>query len=95
MTGLARATLARYVSGGTMPSVKVGRSRLVPAAWVSELLDRAEAAAPNRTAAHVPDCGTLTAYRRHLRRGEKPCGACRVANADASRARRATQVAGS
>ena len=24
-------------------------------------------------------CGTLAAYRRHSRRGEKPCEACRIA----------------
>lgn len=31
-------------------------------------------------------CGTTAAYRRHLRKGEKPCGACRDANAAAKRA---------
>jgi hypothetical protein len=29
-------------------------------------------------------CGTLSAYRRHLRHGEQPCAACRAANAAAS-----------
>ena len=30
-------------------------------------------------------CGTLAAYRRHLRHGETPCAECRQANADADR----------
>ncbi|MDR1266595.1 MAG: hypothetical protein LBK42_13820 [Propionibacteriaceae bacterium] len=30
-------------------------------------------------------CGTQAAYRRHLRHGEKPCGACLAANTIASR----------
>lgn len=32
-------------------------------------------------------CGTLAAYRRHLRRDETPCQACRDANAAAQRQR--------
>lgn len=32
-------------------------------------------------------CGTEAAYRRHYRRGEKPCAACREANRRASQAR--------
>lgn len=94
ITGLARPTLSRYAAEGMMPSVKVGRNRLVPAAWVRELLDRAAASAPSRADARVPRCGTLTAYRRHLRRGEEPCGPCRAANADASRIRRAAAADG-
>ncbi len=30
-------------------------------------------------------CGTLAAYRRHLRHGETPCAACRVANVERQR----------
>lgn len=33
-------------------------------------------------------CGTVAAYRRHLRNGETPCAPCRAANADRSRQRR-------
>lgn len=36
--------------------------------------------------ADVAPCGTLAAYRRHLRAGEKPCTACRNANRDVKRA---------
>ncbi len=36
--------------------------------------------------ADVAPCGTLAAYRRHLRAGEKPCTACRQANRDVKRA---------
>ncbi|QVQ51324.1 hypothetical protein J4H86_21280 [Spiractinospora alimapuensis] len=32
-------------------------------------------------------CGTTSAYRRHRRRGEKPCADCRAAEAAAARAR--------
>jgi hypothetical protein len=39
---------------------------------------------------NLEPCGTLAAYRRHSRRGEKPCEACRVArNADGQARRRA------
>ena len=34
-------------------------------------------------------CGTEAAYRRHLRRGEKPCYECRVASSEARSRRRA------
>ena len=34
----------------------------------------------------VAPCGTLAAYRRHLRHGENPCPACRRANRDVKRA---------
>ena len=34
----------------------------------------------------VAPCGTLAAYRRHLRHGEEPCPACRRANREAKRA---------
>jgi hypothetical protein len=27
-------------------------------------------------------CGTLSAYKRHLYRGEKPCDACKAANTE-------------
>lgn len=37
-------------------------------------------------------CGTLAAYRRHGRHGEKPCQPCRQANADAQRAKRTPAV---
>lgn len=33
-------------------------------------------------------CGTMAAYRRHLRRGEDPCDECREANTAASAASR-------
>lgn len=33
-------------------------------------------------------CGTVAAYRRHLRRGQEPCPLCRAANSLTSRARR-------
>lgn len=33
--------------------------------------------------------GTISAYSRHLNRGETPCGECRAANAAHARARRA------
>ena len=32
-------------------------------------------------------CGTVAAYRRHLRHSEQPCTACYAANAAYSRAR--------
>ena len=32
-------------------------------------------------------CGTVSAYKRHLRHGETPCAACRAANAAAARER--------
>jgi hypothetical protein len=39
---------------------------------------------------NLEPCGTLAAYRRHGRAGEKPCEACRVArNADSQARRRA------
>ena len=34
---------------------------------------------PGRPA--VQPCGTVAAYKRHLRHGEQPCVACRTANA--------------
>ncbi len=34
--------------------------------------------------AAVKPCGTLAAYRRHLRRGEPPCESCRQANSRAN-----------
>lgn len=34
-------------------------------------------------------CGTVSAYRRHVRLGEEPCEACRSANAEARRTARA------
>jgi hypothetical protein len=33
-------------------------------------------------------CGTLAAYRRHLKNGELACQACRAANAEHTRAHR-------
>lgn len=38
------------------------------------------------------ECGTPAAYRRHLRRGETPCGACRAAWAHQVRAIRRKRV---
>ena len=39
---------------------------------------------------NLEPCGTLAAYRRHSRAGEKPCEACRVRrNADSQARRRA------
>ena len=39
---------------------------------------------------NLEPCGTLAAYRRHSRAGEKPCEACRRArNADSQARRRA------
>ena len=39
---------------------------------------------------NLEPCGTLAAYRRHSRRGEKPCEACReTRNADSQARRRA------
>lgn len=37
-------------------------------------------------------CGTTAAYRKHSRRGEKPCQACREAHADARRKRAAQRA---
>ncbi|MEU9597181.1 hypothetical protein AB0E06_10250 [Streptomyces sp. NPDC048109] len=37
-----------------------------------------------------PKCGEPRMYRRHLARGEKPCDACRAANAEADRRYRLT-----
>jgi len=37
--------------------------------------------------------GTLAAYRRHFRRGEKPCPACRRANAAVQRQKREAAMA--
>lgn len=36
-------------------------------------------------------CGTRSAYRRHRRRSEPPCEACRAANAEYTRAYRASK----
>lgn len=36
-------------------------------------------------------CGTLAAYKRHLRRSETPCEPCRIAKRDAQRDARATE----
>ena len=36
---------------------------------------------------NLEPCGTLAAYRRHSRSGEKPCEACRQARNAANRAR--------
>ena len=36
---------------------------------------------------NLEPCGTLAAYRRHSRRGEKPCDACREARNAANRVR--------
>lgn len=36
-------------------------------------------------AQQLAPCGTLAAYRRHLRAGETPCPACRTANRTAKR----------
>ena len=38
--------------------------------------------ASKRRPAALRPCGTLAAYRRHLRRGETPCAACAAANRD-------------
>jgi hypothetical protein len=40
---------------------------------------------------YVEPCGTLAAYRRHLRHDEKPCGACARANRLAAAERRAAR----
>lgn len=37
----------------------------------------------------LAECGTDAAYKRHLRRNETPCRACKIAHRDAQRARRA------
>ncbi|MFJ9037916.1 hypothetical protein ACIRF8_15150 [Streptomyces sp. NPDC102406] len=37
-----------------------------------------------------PKCGEVRMYRRHLKNGEKPCDACRAANAAADRRYRLT-----
>jgi hypothetical protein len=42
---------------------------------------------------NLEPCGTLAAYRRHSRRGEKPCEACRQARNAAGRARRRARAA--
>ena len=43
---------------------------------------------------NLEPCGTLAAYRRHSRAGEKPCEACRRArNADGQARRRAAAEA--
>lgn len=45
---------------------------------------------PRETPATAQDrCGTPAGYKRHLRHGEDPCGRCREANREASRAWRA------
>ena len=36
----------------------------------------------------VAPCGTVAAYRRHLRHSEEPCEACRAANREKPRAER-------
>lgn len=55
----------------------------------------APAAVPARTSAHGPDptepCGTRAAYRRHQRRKETPCAACKAAEARHRAGRRARQ----
>ncbi|MFJ5851316.1 hypothetical protein [Streptomyces sp. NPDC092903] len=45
---------------------------------------------PQLTPQHLapPAHGTVRAYRRHHRNGEKPCTACRTANSAVDRARR-------
>jgi hypothetical protein len=40
------------------------------------------------TARVVKPCGTIAAYQRHLKRGEKPCDECKKANRDDGRQRR-------
>lgn len=51
---------------------------------------RSEGVKPLRLA----PCGTTSAYRRHLRRKEKPCAACAAAWATAAREKRAQKRAG-
>lgn len=38
-------------------------------------------------------CGTEAAYKRHLRAGERPCGACRAAHRAGERSRVSLEVA--
>lgn len=38
------------------------------------------------TGDELAPCGTVAAYRRHLRHGEEPCAECRAANTAAVRA---------
>ncbi|MFE2311622.1 WhiB family transcriptional regulator [Streptomyces sp. NPDC059441] len=49
----------------------------------AHLMDQAERDARDR-------CGSRPGYRRHLERGEEPCGPCRQANADADNRLRRT-----
>lgn len=35
--GISRRTTERHIRGGLIPTVRVGRRRLVPVAWVAEL----------------------------------------------------------
>lgn len=66
-----------------------------PLAWDDDEIDN-PAAKPhepgNGTWDHKP-CGTLAAYRRHLRAGEKPCAACAAANRRNTQERAARKAA--
>lgn len=44
MLGVSRATAWRMVDAGTLPTVRVGRRRLVPVAAIDELVDHLRAA---------------------------------------------------
>ncbi len=36
-TGLSEVGLRKHIASGTIPSVKVGRRRLIPATWLRDL----------------------------------------------------------
>lgn len=64
-----------------------------PAPRVQELARAALQAANRQGPRHgLAECGTIAGYQAHRRRGEALCEPCRMANAQASRDRRADEA---
>lgn len=53
----------------------------------AEYRDRVRGGPPRQ----LQPCGTVAAYKRHVRHGEEPCAACRAAWADYQRQRYQTR----
>lgn len=74
-SGHGSAALSSTTSVDPRPVVEE-RARCVPSADL-----RASASAEGASGqAKLKPCGSRAAYQRHLRRGEEPCDACRLAN---------------
>ena len=82
---LGEECLGRLAAGGPLELRDV--DRMVASGLMGQALVAAvnEIAEPRR---ELRPCGTLAAYRRHLRRGERPCAACRAASREQWRDRR-------